>query len=128
MEATVHELRFLDDPFHLDARGRSAETGTDDHVRDLIFQVLFTSPGERVNRPDFGCGLKQLVFMPNSDVLATATQQLVQGSLQRWLGEVISVERVDVQNIDSRLEVTVVYMRRDLGERREDRFSQAIPA
>jgi uncharacterized protein len=124
----VHELRFLDDPFHLDARGRSADTSVDDHVRDLIFQVLFTSPGERVNRPDFGCGLKQLVFMPNSDVLATATQQLVQGALQRWLGEIISVERVDVQNIDSRLEVTVVYMRRDLGERREDRFSQAIPA
>ncbi len=124
----MHELRFLDDPFHLDARGRSAETGVDDHVRDLIFQVLFTSPGERVNRPDFGCGLKQLVFMPNSDVLATATQQLVQGSLQRWLGEVISVERVDVQSIDSRLEITVVYMRRDLGERREERFSREIPA
>lgn len=124
----MHEPRFLDDPFHLDARGRSAETGVDDHVRDLIFQVLFTSPGERVNRPDFGCGLKQLVFMPNSDVLATATQQLVQGSLQRWLGEIISVEQVDVQSVDSRLEITVVYMRRDLGERREERFSREIPA
>jgi phage baseplate assembly protein W len=123
---TVHEPSFLDDPFHLDARGRSAETGADDHVRDMIFQVLFTSPGERVNRPDFGCGLKQMVFLPNSDVLATATQQLVQGSLQRWLGEVISVEKVEVNNVDSRLEVTVVYLRRDLGERREDRFSQAI--
>ena len=124
----MHELKFLDDPFHLDARGRPAETGVDDHVRDLIFQVLFTSPGERVNRPDFGCGLKQLVFMPNSDVLATATQQLVQGSLQRWLGEVIAVERVDVQSVDSRLEITVGYMRRDLGERREERFSREIPA
>lgn len=123
----MHEPRFLDDPFHLDARGRSAETGADDHVRDMIFQVLFTNPGERVNRPDFGCGLKQLVFMPNGDVLATATQQLVQGSLQRWLGEVIAVERVDVQAVDARLEVTVVYMRRDLGERREERFSQAVP-
>lgn len=122
----MHEPSFLDDPFHLDARGRSAETGADDHVRDMIFQVLFTSPGERVNRPDFGCGLKQMVFLPNSDVLATATQQLVHGSLQRWLGEVISVEKVEVQNVDSRLEVTVAYLRRDLGERREDRFSQAI--
>lgn len=117
---------YLDDPFHLDTRGRSAETGADDHVRDLIFQVLFTNPGERVNRPDFGCGLKQLVFMPNSDALVTATQQLVQGSLQRWLGEVISVERVDVQAVDSRLEVTVVYMRRDTGERREDQFERRI--
>ena len=117
---------YLDDPFHLDARGRSAETGADDHVRDLIFQVLFTSPGERVNRPDFGCGLKQLVFMPNSDVLATATQQLVQGSLQRWLAEVIDVERVEVQPVDSKLEITVVYVRRGDGQRREDRFSQGI--
>jgi phage baseplate assembly protein W len=117
---------YLDDPFHLDPRGRSAETGADDHVRDLIFQVLFTSPGERINRPDFGCGLKQLVFMPNSDVLATATQQLVQGSLQRWLAEVIDVERVDVQPVDSRLEITVVYIRRGDGQRREDQFSQGI--
>lgn len=119
--------RFLDDPFHLDARGRSAETGVDDHVRDLIFQVLFTSPGERVNRPDFGCGLKQMVFLPNNDVLATATQQLVQGSLQRWLGDVITVEKVDVKSIEAQLEVTVVYVRRDLGERREDRFQREIP-
>jgi Bacteriophage baseplate protein W len=128
--AQTTEPRFLDDPFHLDARGRSAETGADDHVRDLIFQVLFTSPGERVNRPDFGCGLKQLVFLPNSDVLATATQQLVQGALQRWLGEVIAVERVDVQSVESQLEVTVVYSRRDGGDqgaRREERFSRAMP-
>jgi phage baseplate assembly protein W len=117
---------YLDDPFHLDARGRSAATGADDHVRDLIFQVLFTSPGERVNRPDFGCGLKQLVFMPNSDVLATATQQLVQGSLQRWLAEVISIERVDVQSLDSTLEITVVYVRRGDGQRREERFSHTV--
>ena len=84
---------YLDYPFHTDGRGRTAETDEDDHIRDLIHQVLFTNPGERVNRPDFGCGLKQLVFMPNSDVLATATQMLVQGALQRWLESVIQVER-----------------------------------
>jgi len=114
---------YLDFPFHLDARGRSAGTTPDDHVRDLIFQVLFTSPGERVNRPDFGCGLRQLVFMPNSDALATATQQLVQASLQRWLQDVIRVERVEVNSIDSSLEVTVVYTRLDTGEQRRDVFS-----
>ena len=118
----------LDYPFHLDARGRTAETGADDHVRDLIHQVLFTSPGERVNRPEFGCGLKQLVFMPNSDALATATQQLVQGALHRWLEEVIAVERVEVRAVESSLEVTVVYVRRDTGERRQDVFSQGMPA
>jgi hypothetical protein len=119
---------YLDDPFHFDARGRSAETDADDHVRDLILQVLFTSPGERVNRPEFGCGLKQLVFAPNSDALAAATQQLVQGALQRWLQEVISVERVTVVAAESRLEVTVVYVRRDTGERHQDRFTGGIPA
>jgi uncharacterized protein len=114
--------RYLADPFHLDARGRSAETDADGHVYDLIFQVLFTNPGERVNRPEFGCGLKQLLFLPNSDALAAATQQLVAGALQRWLGEVIAVEKVTVQAVESALEVTVTYLRRDLGERREDVF------
>jgi len=124
----MSEPIYLDDPFHLDPRGRSAAADLDDHVRDLIFQVLFTNPGERVNRPEFGCGLRQLVFLPNSDVLATATQQLVQGSLQRWLGDVIAVEKVDVRSVDARLEITVVYIRRDLGERREDVFTNGVPA
>ena len=117
----------LDFPFHLDARGRSAETDPDDHVRDLIYQVLFTSPGERVNRPEFGCGLKQLVFAPNSDALATATQQLVQGALHRWLEEVMAVEGVEVSAVESTLEVKVVYVRRDTGERREEIFSRPVP-
>lgn len=116
---------YLDYPFHIDGRGRTAETDADDHIRDLIHQVLFTSPGERVNRPDFGCGLKQLVFMPNSDALATATQFLVQGALQRWLETVIQVERVEVEAQDEKLLVTVVYSTRDTGERRQDRFTAA---
>ena len=65
---------WFDQPYSVDARGRSATTGADDHVRDLIAAVLFTSPGERVMHPDFGCGLRQLVFAPNSDLLATATE------------------------------------------------------
>ena len=65
---------FFDFPFRIDGRGRTAETDRDDHVRDLIHQVLFTAPGERVNRPDFGCGIGQLTFMPNGDQLAAATQ------------------------------------------------------
>ena len=63
-------MTFFDYPFHLDGRGRSAEVAEDGHVRDMIHQVLFTAPGEHVNRPDFGCGLKQMVFQPNSDALA----------------------------------------------------------
>lgn len=118
----------LDFPFHFDPRGRTGEAEADDHVRDMIELVLFTSPGERVNRPDFGCGLKQLVFAPASGALAAATQQLVHGALLQWLGNVILVERVEVDIVDATLAVTVVYSRRDTGERREDLFSRPIPA
>jgi phage baseplate assembly protein W len=120
------DTRHLDFPMHIDGRGRTAVTDTDDHVRDLIHQVLFTAPGERVNRPDFGCGLKQLVFMPNSDALAASTQQMVQGALLRWLEELIVVEAVNVQATDSSLEVTVTYARRDTGTRHQDLFQREV--
>jgi phage baseplate assembly protein W len=99
----------LDYPFHFDYRGRSAETGDDDHIRDMIEQVLFTNPGERVNRPDFGCGLMQLVFAPNSPELAAATQFLVKGALQQWLGDLIQVDAVEVESVESTLKVLVRY-------------------
>ena len=114
---------YFDHPFHFDGRGRTAVTDSDDHVRDMIYQVLFTNPGERVNRPDFGCGLLQLVFMPNSDALAASTQFLIQGSLQRWLADVIEVENVTVSNLDAILEVLVVYRRRDDGQLQEALFT-----
>ena len=75
----------------------------DRHIRDLIEQLLFTNPGERVNRPEFGSGLGQLIFAPNSPELATAVQFLVQGALQQWLGDLIAVERVQVDAVDSAL-------------------------
>ena len=72
--------------------------------------MLFTAPGERVNRPDFGSGLLQLVFAPNSDELAATTQVLVQGALQQWLGDLISVEEVQVEAVDATLTVIVRYI------------------
>ena len=99
----------VDYPWHIDPQRRTASTGEDEHVRDLIEQVLFTNQGERVNRPDFGCNLMQLVFAGNSDELASATQFLVQGALQQWLGEVIQVEAVGVHNEESTLQITVRY-------------------
>ena len=99
----------LDFPFRFDDTGRTAQTGDDDHISDLIQQVLFTAPGERVNRPNFGCGLQRLVFEPNSLELAAATQFLVQGSLQQWLGDLIEVNEVQVERDDSRLLVTIQY-------------------
>jgi uncharacterized protein len=118
----------LDFPFHLDLRRRTAETDDDDHLRDMIRMVLFTSPGERVNRPDFGCGLKQLVFAPASDAIAAATRQLVHGALLRWRNNVIVVENVDVAIEDAAIVVGVVYVRRDTGERMQDEFSRPLAA
>ena len=108
-----------DYPFHFDGRGRTALTDDDDHIRDMIEQLLFTSPGERVNRPDFGTGLMQLVFAPNSDELAAATQFLVQGALQQWLGDLIQVESVQVESVEARLHVTVQYVIRRSQERQD---------
>lgn len=117
---------YMDFPFQIDGTGRVATTGADDHVRDMIYQVLFTSPGERVDLPNFGCGLLQLVFAPNSDVLAAATQLLVQGSLQKWLGDVIQVENLQVSNNDNQLVVSLVYTRRDTGQQQTTEF--AVPS
>ena len=100
----------IDFPYHFDTRGRTAEVDYDAHIRDLIEQVLFTAPGERVNRPDFGSGLLQLVFAPNSDELAATTQFIVQSSLQQWLGDLIQVGAIEVRNEDSTLRVTVPYV------------------
>jgi len=102
-------MRTLDYPYHFDGGGRSAATDEADHIRDLIEQVLFTSPGERVMRPDFGAGLLALVFEPNSTTLAATTQFLVQSGLQRHLSGLIGVDAVSVENIDAALQVTVRY-------------------
>jgi uncharacterized protein len=97
-------------PYRFDGRGRTAQAGDNDHIRQMIEQVLFTAPGERVNRPDFGCGLLQMVFAPNSNEAATATQFLVQGALQQALGDVIDLTNVVVTATDSQLTVTVQYI------------------
>jgi uncharacterized protein len=115
----------IDYPYRIDGRGRTAVTDEEEHVRDLIEQVLFTAPGERVNRPDFGCGLLQLVFAGNSEALAGAVQLTVQGALQQWLGERIEVDSVDVAADDSRLTVTVAYRLPD-GQTRTAELSREI--
>ncbi len=113
-------------PYRVDGRGRTAEAENDDaHVRHLIEQVLFTVPGERVNRPDFGCGLLQLVFAPNSDELAATLQVLVQGALQQWLGNLIALEAVEVEAVESTLRVTVRYAIRRTGANQVASFERA---
>jgi phage baseplate assembly protein W len=116
----------IDFPFHFDARGRTADTTYEDHIRDLIEQVLFTAPGERVNRPTLGSGLLQLVFAPNSPELAAATQFLVQGNLQQWLGDLIEVRAVDVEALEATLRVQVDYVIRRTQQTQSAQFTQQV--
>lgn len=109
-------------PYQLDGRGRTREADEAAWIRGLIEQVLFTAPGERVMCPDFGSGLRELVFAPNSPELAATTRFLVQGALQQWLGELITVEAIDVEAVDSRLSVTVQYVVRRTETRQRETF------
>src|SRR6266853_6062488 len=106
----------IDFPFHFDGHGRTASTDDDDHIRDMIEQLLLTSPGERVNRPDFGSGLLQLIFAPNSPELAATLQFTIQAALQQWLGDVVDVQDLEVTAVDSTLTVNLKYVVRRTGE------------
>jgi Bacteriophage baseplate protein W len=96
-------------PFQFDGSGRTADPQSD-YLREMVEQVLFTSPGERVNLPDFGSGLLQMTFAPTSVEIAAATQFTVQGALQKWLSGLIKVQSVVATSVDSTLTVTVTYM------------------
>jgi uncharacterized protein len=96
-------------PYQFDGRGRTQEASLADYLNQLVEQVLFTSPGERVNLPDFGSGLLQLPFAPNSMELAAATQFSVQAALQKWLGSSVKVQSVTASAQESTLTVTVTY-------------------
>jgi phage baseplate assembly protein W len=94
------------------------ETDYAQHVDQLIRQVLFTSPGERVNRPDFGCGVKRLVFAPNNEVAASLAQVTIFEALKRWLDPVITVNDVKVQALEEVLQIRIVYVLKARQERR----------
>lgn len=113
-------------PYRLDSRGRTADPGLSDHVRDLIEQLIFTSPGERVNRPDFGSGLLQLVFAPSSPELAATVQLTLQAALQRWLGDVIEVRALDIRSEDSTITVELTYLVRALGQEQSATFRRSV--
>jgi uncharacterized protein len=110
----------FDFPFHIDAAGDTASTDYDEHVRDMIEQLLFTNPGERVNRPDFGSGLLDLVFSPNTPEVAAALDVAVQAALQRWLGDVIEVQSLTVDSEEATLRVDLRYVVKATGTVRED--------
>jgi uncharacterized protein len=112
-------------PLQVDTRGRTAASADDEHVRELIEQLLFTAPGERVNRPTFGTGLRQLVFAPNNEALVQALQLSVQSSLQQWLGDLVEVDSLEVAAEDAVLRVQVVYRHRRDGQQHVARFERS---
>lgn len=113
-------------PFRITGRGRTARADDAEHIRQMIEQLLFTSPGERVNRPQFGTGILQMVFAPNSAEIATATEYLVKGALQQYLGDVIALEAVTVRADESTLRVHVQYVRRRDQQRQTAEFLREI--
>ncbi|TYB39679.1 GPW/gp25 family protein [Micromonospora sp. AP08] len=114
----------LEHPFHFDGRGRTADGPRAMWLRGLVEQVLLTQPGERVNRPSFGSGLRQLPFEGLSDELGAATDFLVQAALQQWLGDLLAVERVEVRAQDSTLLVTVAFTEISTGESHVETFER----
>ena len=114
----------IDFPFHFNSRGHTATTSDDDHIRDMIEQLLFTNPGERVNRPEFGSGLLQLVFAPNSPELAATLQFTMQAALQQWLGDLIDVQDLEVTSEEATLRVALQYAVKRSGEQRTETFER----
>ena len=117
MDQPIHSFLY---PFAIDTgTGTWAEESVySRHVEQLIKQILFTSPGERINRPDFGCGLNRMVFAPNSEVSANLTQVMIVQSLQKWIGNLIEVIDVKATAINEKLEVGIVYILKARQERR----------
>lgn len=115
----------FDFPFHFDGRGRTASTGRNDHVRDMLEQLILTNMGERVNRPDFGTGLLQMVFAPNSPELAATLQFTLKAEIQQWLGSVLTVTELTVEAVDSSVTVELVYVLRRSNEHQRATFVRA---
>lgn len=113
-------------PWRYNDRGLTASADQAQHIHDLMEQLLFTSPGERVNRPTFGTGLLQLVFAANSPELGAATRVLVQGALQQWLGELIQVEAVEIEQQEATLSIEVRYVIRSTQQRRQATFRREV--
>jgi phage baseplate assembly protein W len=120
VQTNLRQQRFLDYPYAASGAGTPNTTTPDDHLRDLILQVLFTNPGERVNLPEFGAGVQRLVFAPNSDTLRTSTQFLISTNLRRWLGDRINVEQVNVTSepgFEEQVTIEIIYTLKATQER-----------
>jgi uncharacterized protein len=116
----------IDFPFHFARSGRTATTDDGDHIRDTLEQLLFTNPGDRVNRPDFGSGVRQLVFAENSPELAATLQFTVEAAIQRWLGDLIDLQALVVSSEDATLRIDVRYVIRRTNLEQTAQFNRAV--
>ena len=108
----MEEISNFGFPFGINGSGRVQAGGGDEAIRGKIIQVLFTARGERVHRPEFGCGLFNLVFEPNNEVLAAAVEFTIGQALTRWLRDEIIVDGVRADSSDETIQVEVAYTRR----------------
>lgn len=99
----------IDFPYHFDGRERTSETSEEDHIRDLIEQILFTNPGERLNRPDFGAGIYQLLFAPVSAEQVAVTEFMIRSALQQNLGQRIEVREITAEGVEATITITIAY-------------------
>jgi phage baseplate assembly protein W len=113
-------------PYAFDGRGRTALAADTDHIEQMIEAVLFTSPGERVNRPTFGCGLLQMPFEPNDDRLQQTMEFLIRGALSQWLGTLIDTQSIDVARNDNVFSVTIVYLIRKTKRPQSATFERTV--
>jgi len=116
----------IDYPFHFDSRGHTALADTNKHIQDMIEQLLLTNPGERVNRPDFGSGIQQLIFAPTSPEVASALQFTLKAAIQNWLGDLVQVQALEVTSVESTLNILIQYIVRSTNQQQQTTFSRAL--
>jgi phage baseplate assembly protein W len=114
----------IDYPVHFQG-GRTATTGDADHIRDMIAQLLFTNPGERVNRPTFGSGLLGRIFEPNSPEQAAVLQATMQAAVLQELGDLIELQTLEVTSEEETLQIIVNYVIRETGEPRTESIERS---
>ena len=113
-------------PFAFDPSGRTASVDPAAHVNQMIEQLIFTAPGERVMRPDFGSGLLQLLFAPNSPELAATVQFTLQTTIQHWLSDLIEMRDLTATATDSTISVSLSYVLRSTGQDQTASFTRTV--
>jgi len=119
---------YLTFPYQIDAAGHTATNDLSAYVESLVLLVLQTDPGERVNRPDFGAGLKSLVFLGMDGAFGSAAETLIRGKLMQFLGDVITIQTLQVQAQQDLAQVSLIYTIIYTGESVSQVVNQGLPS